>query len=63
MRAARAEPRELPRLPQDADDLFAQIEALDDRRYAELQAASLQWARENTTRALAERFLQAVEAA
>lgn len=44
----------------DADDLFAQIEALDDARYAELQAASLRWARENTTRALAERFLRSL---
>ena len=47
----------------DADDLLRQIDALDEGRYAELQAASLAWVRNNTTRALAERFLQAVEAA
>jgi hypothetical protein len=45
---------------EDADDLFAQIDALSEERYAELQAASLQWARENTTRALAERFLRSL---
>lgn len=44
----------------DADDLLAQISALDEARYAELQAASLQWARENTVRALAERFLRSL---
>lgn len=45
----------------DADDLLRQIDALDDTRYAELQHGSLTWARANTTRALAERFLRTLE--
>jgi hypothetical protein len=41
----------------DADDLMAQIEGLSPERERELQEAALAWARENTTRALATRFL------
>ena len=33
----------------DADDLLAQVEALDESRYAELQANALEWARTSTT--------------
>jgi len=41
----------------DADDLFAQIEAIGESRYAELAAGALAWAGENTTRRRAEAFL------
>jgi hypothetical protein len=41
----------------DADDLFRQIDAVGDERYAELAGGALAWARENTTRRRAEGFL------
>ena len=43
----------------DADDLLAQTAALDDARYAELQAGALQWARRSTTVERARQFLEA----
>ena len=42
----------------DADDLFRQIDAVGDGRYAELAGGALAWARENTTRWRAEGFLE-----
>ena len=41
----------------DADHLMAQIERLPDSLYDELAAGALAWARDNTTRRSAERFL------
>lgn len=41
----------------DADDLFRQVGEIGDDRYLELAAASLDWARENTTARRAELFL------
>jgi len=42
----------------DADELFRKIDALTEEEYAGLQAAALDWARENTTRRRAQEFLQ-----
>jgi hypothetical protein len=42
----------------DADDLIRQVEAVDDERYAELQAGALAWARANSTLRRAEEFLR-----
>jgi hypothetical protein len=42
----------------DADDLLARVEALSADEERALQEAALEWARENTTRALAARFLR-----
>jgi hypothetical protein len=41
----------------DAQDLFRQIDGIDDARYADLAHAALAWAGENTTRRRAETFL------
>jgi hypothetical protein len=41
----------------DADDLLAQISALDHDRYATLQAGAIAWARANTTTARAQELL------
>ena len=38
----------------DADDLFRQVDRIDEERYLELAAGSLAWARENTTARRAE---------
>jgi hypothetical protein len=43
----------------DADDLLAQVDALDDAGYARLQAGALAWARASTTEARARQFLAA----
>lgn len=43
----------------DYDGLLAQLQAIDDARYAELQAGALAWARANTTVRRAEQFLAA----
>lgn len=43
----------------DADELLALLDAVDDARYAELQAGALAWARANTTRARARALLDA----
>lgn len=42
---------------ENADDLMAKIAALTPERERELQEAALAWARDNTTRAVARRFL------
>jgi hypothetical protein len=42
----------------DVDDLMAKIAALTPERERELQQAALAWAHDNTTRAVARRFLQ-----
>jgi hypothetical protein len=44
----------------DADHLLRQIDRIPDSLYDELAAGALAWARENTTRRLAERFLAAL---
>jgi hypothetical protein len=44
----------------DADDLLAQLGAIDDERYERLRAGALAWARANTTRARAAELLAAV---
>jgi hypothetical protein len=44
----------------DADDLMAQIKALPDRRYDELQAGAIEWAHANSTRSRAVEFLEAM---
>jgi hypothetical protein len=44
----------------DADDLFAQLQSLDEERVRDLQSRSLAWARANSTRALATRFLRSL---
>ncbi|MCW3028375.1 MAG: hypothetical protein JWN81_1586 [Solirubrobacterales bacterium] len=41
----------------DADDLLAQVRALDETAYATLQAGALEWARANTTTARARALL------
>lgn len=41
----------------DADDLFAKLDLLDDATERRLAEGALEWARQNTTKALAERFL------
>jgi hypothetical protein len=43
----------------DADDLLAQVEALDDAAYARLQQGALAWARASSTEARARSFLEA----
>jgi hypothetical protein len=43
----------------DADDLLAQVTALDDAGYATLQAGALEWVRANTTTARARALLDA----
>lgn len=43
----------------DADDLLAQVSALDDAAYARLQAGALRWAHANTTAARARELLDA----
>jgi hypothetical protein len=43
----------------DAEDLLAQVQAIDAERYAALQAGALAWARANTTVARAEQLLDA----
>jgi hypothetical protein len=45
---------------EDADDLLRKIQALTPERERELQEAALAWARDNTTRAVARRFLEAL---
>ncbi len=45
---------------EDADDLLARVEALTPDSERELQEAALLWARDNTTRAVATRFLRAL---
>lgn len=42
----------------DAEDLLARVEALSADEERKLQEAALSWARQNTTRAVASRFLQ-----
>jgi hypothetical protein len=44
----------------DADDLFAQLQSLDEERVRDLQKRSLAWARASSTRSLAKRFLGAL---
>jgi hypothetical protein len=44
----------------DADDLLRQATGMPEDRYAELAAGALAWARANTTRRRAERFLDSV---
>jgi hypothetical protein len=44
----------------DADDLMAKLEALTPADERELQERALTWARDNTTRAVAGRFLRAL---
>jgi hypothetical protein len=44
----------------DADALLARIESLSAADERELQEAALAWARDNTTRAVASRFLRAL---
>jgi hypothetical protein len=44
----------------DADDLMRKLEALTPAAERELQQAALAWARDNTTRAVATRFLRAL---
>ncbi len=44
---------------ESADELLRQVDAVSEDRYAELAAGALAWARENTTRRSAERFLAA----
>jgi hypothetical protein len=41
----------------DYDDLMRKLDAIDDERYAELQAGALAWARANSTIRRAEQFL------
>jgi hypothetical protein len=43
----------------DADDLLAQVEALDDAAYTRLQQGALAWARASSTEARARAFLEA----
>jgi hypothetical protein len=43
-----------------ADELLARTGALSSERYAELQAGALAWARENSTRARADLFLESL---
>lgn len=43
----------------DASELLASIAAIDDTRYAAMQARSMEWARANTTRERAQALLQA----
>jgi hypothetical protein len=45
----------------DADDLLAQVAAIDDASYATLQAAALEWARMNTTTHRASALLDACD--
>jgi hypothetical protein len=45
---------------EDTDDLMAKLDALSPAAERELQEAALTWARENTTRAVATRFLRAL---
>lgn len=42
----------------DVDDLFKQLEQIDESRYAELQAGALAWARASTTVVRATEFLE-----
>ena len=44
----------------DADDLLARLEGLSEAHAQELRHAALGWARDNTTRAVAARFLRAL---
>jgi hypothetical protein len=44
----------------DPDDLMAKLDALSPAEERELQEAALAWARDNTTRAVASRFLRAL---
>jgi hypothetical protein len=43
----------------DADDLLAQVEALDEPAYGRLQQGALSWARASTTEVRAREFLEA----
>jgi hypothetical protein len=45
------------------EDLMRQVEAIDDLRYAELQAGALAWARANTTVQRARQLLAAIDPA
>jgi len=45
---------------EDADDLMAKLEALGAGEERELQEGALRWARDNTTRAVATRFLRSL---
>jgi hypothetical protein len=45
---------------EDADDLVRKLEALSPAEERELQQAALAWARDNTTRAVATRFLRSL---
>ena len=45
---------------EDADDLFVQLDRIDDQQYERLQAGALRWARENSSRNRALQFLSAV---
>jgi len=45
------------------EDMMRQVEAIDDQRYAELQAGALAWARANTTVKRARQLLAAIDPA
>ena len=45
---------------EDADDLMGKLEALSPAAERELQEGALTWASDNTTRAVATRFLRAL---